>query len=775
MRWPAPSGRLRRFADQVALLDLGVVALGFGLRLILLGDANIWSDEGLSVWGARQSLAASALYTAGDVHPPLYFWLLHFWLDAVGSSEFAVRLLSVVGGTLIIPLAGWLCRLLAPGQIWVSRLAMLLVATSRFSVWWSQEARMYIFGALFATLSLGLALKLRWRPSRWLTVGYIASAAAGLWTLYLTVFSLVIQGFYWLWSLVKAPTWSERLRLAAKWAVLQAAVLALFTPWLLFTVPRLPSWSRSVTVDPRQFLEIYASLVSAGVSLNVERVRPAVVAALVVIAFGLVALARRRGVRWMTLPGAILLLTLVIVVPPAGVWLVTTMPRSFGKPEARYLIPFAPSVYAAAALAVVGLAHAAGRFKTAAGVLFLAWLVMLSTWSLADYWSERYLADEYKSIVLTIRDYARPDDAVVLHTNDTWPAFAYEFNRPFVSTPAVDMLDEATAEDFLTSLWTANQGMWLVINENALESDPRAEVENWLDQRAAADREWRFGNRRLRFFARSQARAAAADVLVGVPPAPAASDGVQGAAGRLVGWAQPLGRVRAGDVAHLFGYVERAGAAGFLNVWVAEQPSVTAQASVPEGDGTVRVGVQVLVPSDAVVGQMHWVASLGEVGQTVGIVEIAPLPRDGSEVSAPEVQIKAAFGEPALVRFEGYDLKGERQPGGALNVVLHWRVTGMFAKSYKVFVHVVSGDGRVVAQRDDFPLQGRRPTISWRPGEAFTDEYVVQLPPSLPRGVYGLAIGFYDPATGARLGPVSDESGAQQASQQMLIGRLDVR
>ena len=81
----------RSFLD-LPVFELAIVALGFGLRLVLLGDANIWSDEGLSVWAARQSLDASALYTAGDVHPPLYFWLLHFWLAVGGSSEFAVRL-----------------------------------------------------------------------------------------------------------------------------------------------------------------------------------------------------------------------------------------------------------------------------------------------------------------------------------------------------------------------------------------------------------------------------------------------------------------------------------------------------------------------------------------------------------------------------------------------------------------------------------------------------------------------------------------------------------
>jgi uncharacterized membrane protein len=35
-----------------------------------------------------------------DVHPPLYFALLHFWMVGTGSSEAAVRALSALWGVL---------------------------------------------------------------------------------------------------------------------------------------------------------------------------------------------------------------------------------------------------------------------------------------------------------------------------------------------------------------------------------------------------------------------------------------------------------------------------------------------------------------------------------------------------------------------------------------------------------------------------------------------------------------------------------------------------
>jgi len=62
----------------LCVLLFGALLLGFGLRCYRLGDQSVWWDEGLAAWAARQSLSDSGQWTAADVHPPLYFWLLHF-------------------------------------------------------------------------------------------------------------------------------------------------------------------------------------------------------------------------------------------------------------------------------------------------------------------------------------------------------------------------------------------------------------------------------------------------------------------------------------------------------------------------------------------------------------------------------------------------------------------------------------------------------------------------------------------------------------------------
>ena len=72
---------------------LAIVLLSFALRLYTLGDANVWWDEAYSVWLARMPLADVLRITAADVHPPLYYALLHGWIRLAGDGEFAIRFL----------------------------------------------------------------------------------------------------------------------------------------------------------------------------------------------------------------------------------------------------------------------------------------------------------------------------------------------------------------------------------------------------------------------------------------------------------------------------------------------------------------------------------------------------------------------------------------------------------------------------------------------------------------------------------------------------------
>src|SRR3954468_13650460 len=86
---------------------LGVlVVVSLLLRTTELG-IGFWIDEGLSVGIADRPLGDIPEALRKDGSPPLYYMLLHFWLNLAGSSEAGVRSLSLLFALLAIPIAFW--------------------------------------------------------------------------------------------------------------------------------------------------------------------------------------------------------------------------------------------------------------------------------------------------------------------------------------------------------------------------------------------------------------------------------------------------------------------------------------------------------------------------------------------------------------------------------------------------------------------------------------------------------------------------------------------
>ncbi len=121
----------------------------------------------------------------------------------------------------------------------------------------------------------------------------------------------------------------------------------------------------------------------------------------------------------------------------------------------------------------------------------------------------------------------------------------------------------------------------------------------------------------------------------------------------------------------------------------------------------------------------------------------------------PLVARSATLGE--AIRLLGYDWQPPAA-GQPLSLTLYWQSLAPVAAEYDVFVHVLAGDGRIVAQADQQPLQGLAPTNLWQPGDVVRDPYQIELPPELPAGMYTLQTGMYLRETGARLPVVGEQA-----------------
>jgi hypothetical protein len=156
----------------------------------------------------------------------------------------------------------------------------------------------------------------------------------------------------------------------------------------------------------------------------------------------------------------------------------------------------------------------------------------------------------------------------------------------------------------------------------------------------------------------------------------------------------------------------------------------------------------------------------------VTYVWIYGAPPEEPAAGGPEYKVGYRLGE--HIQLEQVRLSAESfAPGDILTVVLNWESDGQVEKNYKVFCHLVSEDGELVAQKDGIPLYSVRPTPSWRAGEIIEDSYEIPLDGALVPGTYELWVGMYDAESMERL-PVYDATGEQLSDDRILVDSVHV-
>ncbi len=430
-----------RKAELLALLG---ILIAFFLRVHSLGDKNVWWDEGLAIWAVRQSLPQTTLWTAGDVHPPLYFWLLWLWVRFAGESEFSARYLTVIAATLTVASVFPLARTL--GGVESGLLALWLLALSRFHIWWSQEMRMYVPAALFSTLAACFSLKAvspKGTLKAW--VGLALSCLAALYTLYSSVFLLPVCAI----PIFLRAFERDRREILGRAALAFGAVVLLWTPWLLLALPRMQSWS--VVEKPFSLgatFKLNAVLLATGISTDVERLLPL---GLFFVALALAGLPLSAWKDREAIPGILMLLDGVLI-QSLAVWALT-QPRSIfyvPRVEARYFIPFAPFFYSLLALSLATF----GRRAYPLALVALTLMVIF----LPRYYAERDWEDDIPAMVRLIQVYSRPGDAVVLISGDRFPEFGYYYRSGGQDLPlyTVPRLSPALSPETVERSWAGS-------------------------------------------------------------------------------------------------------------------------------------------------------------------------------------------------------------------------------------------------------------------------------------------------------------------------------
>lgn len=226
------------------------------LTLRTIASSSIWFDEAFSAYLSRYSFIDIVRYTATDVHPPVYYWLLKIWTGMFGTNELGYRSLSLFFAVIAIIFAYLLVkRLFGRKAAWLS-LAFLVI--SPMLVRYGQEARMYTMVAAIgfgATYTLTFAFESK-RRRLWVMYGLLV--ALGMLTHYFMAFIWVT---HWIWRYIVTRQSGARGKelckrfFAGGWKLAHIIAVAIFALWLplmvvqLTTIQRTGFWIGTVTID----------------------------------------------------------------------------------------------------------------------------------------------------------------------------------------------------------------------------------------------------------------------------------------------------------------------------------------------------------------------------------------------------------------------------------------------------------------------------------------------------------------------------------------------
>jgi mannosyltransferase len=752
-----PRNRLPPFRLRVAGPLLLICCLAFALRVFRLDAQPIWWDEAISVHLARSSLADIVANRAGNLHPPLYFFLLKAWVAWAGDSAFSVRFPSAWGSVLLVP------ALYAVGRSWLGRraglIAALLAALSPLYLVYAQEARVYAALPLVYLTLLALARRLVRSPSRFGTRSWVALAGIEVLAL-----SLHYMSFFALATVLIALILGVRRRRGdlVRLLAVQAVVALLLLPWLLTVVrhsdavgARLArgNW-QDAPVTVLHFVRLLWTFQLTGQTALVAE--PLVVVLTSAVAVALVG----ALVSQLAVPGArraTVGLLLAWLVPLASAFVVWGV-RPLSHP--RYVVVFTPPLLLLLAHSLDRLWRRSLPLRGGAALLCVALLATTGVGLVLAH-DPRFAKDDTRGVAAAIAARAVEGDLVLVPPEDWSVPYYYDGPAP------VEMLQPGDAPadwEQLAGLTGEGTTVFLVSYYRGTH-DPRGLLPFALE--AAGDLVERWGFKGLHVRAYRLRRSVAPPVLV---PA----DGRFGVL-RLTGaWLQPDAAADNAVVAALRWRIEAAvdaplrvglrlrDADGWM--WAATDDWLLDQRALPteRWDPGQEVNTYHVLPLPPGTPPLTFTLAVGvyegEGLRAVDLVDEAGNPRGRAlELEGVSLQPPLGLGRDPYGQADGVplwdvpvELEGgpvlmgaslDREvvsPGQPLFVTLHWRADSPLDAPLVGLLELEQAAERLVSAAA--PLGGRYPVDRWAAGQAVVEHRHVVVPPAAADGAALLAL-----------------------------------
>jgi len=209
---------------------LVILLLAVGVRFYSLSKPDIWFDEAFSIMLSAKPPEVIWLLAGRDVHPPLYYMVLHEWMEVFGDSVSAMRSLSALAGVVSVVLGMWLAYLV--GSVRVAIVSGLLLALFPIAVRYSQEIRMYsMLWVWLIGATIALIYWIRNPASHASLVIYALLIAAGFYTHYFT--GLCVLGHWFYLALLRMTPFGGHGYITRKaWWIANIVIVLLYLPWL---------------------------------------------------------------------------------------------------------------------------------------------------------------------------------------------------------------------------------------------------------------------------------------------------------------------------------------------------------------------------------------------------------------------------------------------------------------------------------------------------------------------------------------------------------------
>jgi hypothetical protein len=463
-----------RRIDWLPMIVLALTLLAFGLRVYRVEAMSVWTDEGLSIYRARAPLLQNLAgridihdVPTTDTHPPLYFLMLSAWSKVTGETEFALRFLSVIAGTLIVPLGYVTGKRLWSREVGVWFAALL--ATAPFYWWHARDARMYTWLAVWALLSVYLIFSSVHAESlsrRRFVLGLLCVAALAL-----THYTGVMLA-----ALLALVVFVELWRRQRRWAVATlAAVIVVAVPTVVFVLGRLRI---NDFPEYRPFQEMLFetwNVFSLGISREQMRPLEWLIIFPLVGVVGAIGLAAQR--RW----GRLAFIGLWLLAPLLAFYLISLIKPAFVNPRNLSVALPAFLLLIAGGLAVLR--------RVAWPLAAVAFAFILIEYGAATYQQATdpsWLKDDIRSLVQHIQAEYQPGDAVVLHDAIIQLTFDYyaRGSLPVTALPRYGTYaDPQQAVTALQQLAAQSERVWFV-DQPAPVGFTSDELARWLKANA---------------------------------------------------------------------------------------------------------------------------------------------------------------------------------------------------------------------------------------------------------------------------------------------------